>query len=108
MTDSEAIKIVGRNVKTCRLRVDLTQDALAELVDCHWKTIGKIETGTMNPTILLLGKIATHLGVRIDHLLAGIQFPVSKAHKTRILKAKARQRKPSSKILRELNIAQES
>lgn len=104
VNDSEIIRTIGRNVKTARLKANLTQDGLAELADCHWKTIGKIETGAMHPTIVLFAKICLHLDTDIDSLLVGVELETSATYSSRIRKAKARQRKPPQKLMRSLGL----
>ena len=55
-------KLVGRNVKGQRLRLNLTQEQLAERAGISQQYISGLEGGRRNPTILTLFELAVALG----------------------------------------------
>ena len=52
-----------------RERLELTQESLAASAGVHLNTIGKLERGTYNPSVLLLDAIATKLDLSLAELL---------------------------------------
>ena len=46
-TDSKIKTILGSNIKTLRLKLALTQEQLAEMIEIQAQTIAKIETGKL-------------------------------------------------------------
>lgn len=63
----ELLKKVAFNVKIQRMKQNLTQSQLAEMINVHEKYIGKIETGKQNLTLKTLFKIAQALDVEIGN-----------------------------------------
>ncbi len=55
-------------LKLARIEKNLTQEDLAQLVDVTRQTIGLIEKGGYNPTLLLCVKIAKALDRTLDQL----------------------------------------
>ncbi len=55
-------------IKEFRARFDMTQEDLAGLVKVRRETIGYIEKGNYNPSLLLAHRIAKQLGASIDEL----------------------------------------
>lgn len=53
----------GRNVRALRDAADLSQDDFAEQVGVHRTYMSGIERGIRAPTIIVVEKIATALGV---------------------------------------------
>jgi transcriptional regulator with XRE-family HTH domain len=56
-------KMVGRNVKQCRLRRGLTQEELADISGFSQQYISGLESGRRNPTVVTLYELANALGV---------------------------------------------
>lgn len=92
MSDQIVLKIIGRNVAEARLRANLTQECLAELVGIHSKTIGSIERGKYPMGITTFVRLAQHLEVSADQLMAGVPSPDAR-QAVRIRKALSRQRR---------------
>ena len=93
MSDQNLLRIIGRNVANARLRANLTQECLAELVGIHPKTIGSIERGKYPFAVTTLVRLAQHLETSPNRLLEGA--PVAKEIRaTRIRKALPRRRRP--------------
>ena len=59
---------IGINIKSERLRRDISQEKLAELTNISRNSISLIETGKINPTILKVIDIANVLGVELSVL----------------------------------------
>jgi len=69
MTEDEIIKQIAFNIKIERMRKNLTQFQLAEIMEVHEKYIGKIESGKQNITIRTLIKLSKALNVSIEQLV---------------------------------------
>lgn len=61
--------MLGKRIREERLKLNLTQEALAEDVDLTTAYIGQIERGERNLTLESLIKVANRLGVTVDYLL---------------------------------------
>ncbi len=69
MTKDELLKKFGLNVKFARMRKNLTQEQLAEIMDIHWTYVAKIETGKINMSLGKILELAKVLNVDINKLL---------------------------------------
>ena len=61
---------LARNLASLRHTRSLTQEALAKAAGVPRSTIATLESGTGNPSLVVLVKVAAALGVPIDELLA--------------------------------------
>ena len=68
MEDKNRLRNLGFNIKSERLRRDISQEKLAELTNISRNSISLIETGKINPTILKVIDIANVLGVDLPLL----------------------------------------
>lgn len=68
----ERLKTFGLNVKMARLRKNISQEGLAELINTSRTTISMIETARQNPTILKVVDIARVLGIDINELIKDV------------------------------------
>ena len=66
-------KIFGRNVRTQRENLKISQEKLAELCELHRTYIGAIERGERNVSLENIQKIARALRVRISVLFRGVE-----------------------------------
>lgn len=64
-------KLLGRNIKMQRLRVDLSQAELSEAINVCASYISRIETGRKRASLEILVSIANTLGCSVDDLLTG-------------------------------------
>ncbi len=55
-------------MKELRARYDLTQEQLADMVDARRETIGHIEGGSYNPSLILAYKISRALKSNIEEV----------------------------------------
>lgn len=60
---------LGKNVRTRREAMGLSQEAFADLAELHRTYISDIERGQRNPTIQVVEKIAVALNVSAGALL---------------------------------------
>jgi transcriptional regulator with XRE-family HTH domain len=58
-------RMVGRNVKRLRVKVGLSQAALADRMGVDRAYVSGLELGQRNPTIVTLWHIAQALGVKL-------------------------------------------
>ena len=71
---------LGRRIREERLKMNLTQEKLAEDIDISTAYVGQIERGDRNLTLDKLVLIAKRLGVTIDYLLSD-SVPVGNTNK---------------------------
>ena len=62
--------LLGKRIREERLRLNLTQEKLAEDVDLTTAYIGQVERGERSLTLENVIKIANRLGVSVDYLLS--------------------------------------
>ena len=63
------LETIGKNIRSSRLQLGLTQEQLALNSGRNQSYIGHIERGMKNPTILTLEKIASTLKVTLPELI---------------------------------------
>jgi transcriptional regulator with XRE-family HTH domain len=61
--------IIAKNIKKLRLARGLTQEQLAFEAEIDLTYVGGIERGKRNPSLLVMGRIADALSVRVLDLL---------------------------------------
>ena len=67
-------KVLGRKIRQARRSRDLTQQQLAEMVEVHYITISRIETGQLpGVTLALITKVAEVLNLSMDDLVSELQ-----------------------------------
>lgn len=66
------LKQIGLNIRSYREALRLTQEQLAEKADLHDRTIGKIERGEMNFSVLILFRLCIALKISFDKILNNI------------------------------------
>jgi transcriptional regulator with XRE-family HTH domain len=69
---------LARNLASLRHSRGLTQAALAKTAGLPRSTIANLESGEGNPSLTVLAKVATELGVPIDELLSSPRAKVRK------------------------------
>ena len=72
MLDSKRLKNLGINIKSERLRKNISQERLAELTNISRNSVSLIETGKINPTVLKVLDIASVLGTDLNPLTKDI------------------------------------
>lgn len=94
MTDPQILRLIGANVKAARLKTEITQECLAELVGVHWQTISNIENGKFPFPVTTFARLSQVLGMSPSRLLEGLPEPNWDRIEA-IKKALTRKRKPS-------------
>ena len=72
MSDKVRLKNLGINIKSARLRSNISQEQLAEMTNISRNSVSLIETGKINPTILKVIDIANVLGTDLNTLIRDI------------------------------------
>jgi transcriptional regulator with XRE-family HTH domain len=67
--ETKTLRAIGLNVRTARERRGWSQEHLAELASVHDRTIGKIERGELNFSVLILLKLGKALDCSPNSLL---------------------------------------
>lgn len=62
-------KAIGKRIKIARIKADLTQERLAEIVDVSPSHMSNIETGTTQVSLKLIVTIANALSITMDDIL---------------------------------------
>lgn len=62
-------KSIGKRIKIARIKADLTQERLSEIVSVSPSHMSNIETGTTRVSLTLIVAIANALSVTVDDLL---------------------------------------
>lgn len=69
MNKNELLKKFGKNVKIERIKKDLTQEMLAEIMDVSQNYIASIECGNANMSLAKVLELSNFLKVDISNLL---------------------------------------
>ena len=56
---------IGQNVRRLRRLRGLTQDQLADVTGIHQTNISKLESGTANPSLRTLKRLAAGMGMKL-------------------------------------------
>lgn len=68
----ERLKTLGLNIKFARIKKNISQEELAELINTSRTTISMIETARQNPTILKIIDISKVLNTDINELIKDV------------------------------------
>lgn len=69
MNKSELLKHFGKNVKIERIKKDLTQEKLAEIMGVDQNYVSRIENGKQNMSLGKVLELANYLNTDINNLL---------------------------------------
>ena len=69
MDKTTLLKKFGKNVKIERIKKDLTQEQLAEIMNVSQNYIANIERGKANPSLETMQKIAAYTGATVAEML---------------------------------------
>ncbi len=70
LRDTHAIKVLAENVKRYRIDRNLTQEALANIVEIEYSQVSRIERGVINTSVSVIFALAKALKVAPSQLLA--------------------------------------
>jgi DNA-binding XRE family transcriptional regulator len=90
------LRQIGQRVREARLKADMTQECLAELVGIHWKTVGHIERGSFPVSLTTFVRLSQFLETSPNRLLDDLGTPDLK-RTAQIKKAMARKRAPAKR-----------
>ena len=85
---------IGANIRTARMRADLTQEKMSEMIGVTPQYLSDLERGLVGTSIATLIKICTELNVSSDFILFGKSDEKNSANSTLIEKL---QRLPTHK-----------
>jgi transcriptional regulator with XRE-family HTH domain len=75
VTGARAVAIgFGRNLRRCRKRAGISQEALGERAGLHRTEIGLLERGARTPRVDTVIRLASSLSIPAAELLAGITW----------------------------------
>ena len=63
-------KKLGEAIRVRRKELGLSQEGLAEVVDCHRNFVGRIERGEQNPTVDMLMRFSKALQCSVTDLFS--------------------------------------
>jgi transcriptional regulator with XRE-family HTH domain len=66
-------RALGDRVRERRHELELTQAGLAERAEIHYSYIGALESGTRNPSVDLVARLARALEIDLGVLFEGLQ-----------------------------------
>ena len=69
MAEGDLQKKVGRNIRSYRQKMGLSQEAFAEVLGVHRTYMGGLERGERNLTLRSLERIAEQMGVEVEELM---------------------------------------
>ncbi len=67
--NTKVLQKFGKNLKRYRLECGLTQEELAERLNMHQTTIGKLELGKINPSLKTIYRITRVLKIKLTNIL---------------------------------------
>ncbi|SMG42631.1 Helix-turn-helix [Marivirga sericea] len=78
MEDKEIITAYGKLLKEYRERLNLSQEALADLIDSHPTHISRLENGHKQPTLVTIFKLAAALDLKPEGYIKAISESLRK------------------------------
>ncbi len=70
MDKNTLLKKFGKNVKIERIKKDLTQEQLAEIMNVSQNYIANIERGKANMSLLKIYELSKYLNVKLEQLIS--------------------------------------
>lgn len=77
---------IGANIRTARMRADLTQEAMAEMIEVTPQHLSGLERGLVGTSVPTLMRICTELNVSADFILFGSSSDIYTTNSTLIEK----------------------
>ena len=68
-SEADYLKKLGKRIKTIRKEKGIKQVDLGYACDIEKQSMSRIEAGNTNPSVLLLRKISSELGITMSELL---------------------------------------
>lgn len=71
-SETKLLKQLGNNIRAERLKIGLSQEALADKADLDRSYVGGVERGERNVSLINIVRLARALGVAPGNLLKGL------------------------------------
>lgn len=71
-SETKLLKQLGNNIRAERLKIGLSQEALADKADLDRSYVGGVERGERNVSLINIVRLARALGVPPGNLLKGL------------------------------------
>ncbi len=68
-SDVDLLKTIGNNIRKFRNERKISQQELADVTNIAKSTVQRIESGKLNPTIIMLNNISLSLDIKLDELI---------------------------------------
>ncbi len=68
--EEKYIKRIRANIKKYRKQKNISQERLAEIVNCSREHLSRIESGKLQPGIILFINLAQALGISLDDMIS--------------------------------------
>ncbi len=68
-SDVDLLKTIGNNIRKFRNEKKFSQQELADITNIAKSTVQRIESGKLNPTIVMLNNISISLDIKLDELI---------------------------------------
>lgn len=72
-TREEVLTKFGTRLKKLREKKGLSGAELGRMVDMERQTINRFETGRANPSLIIIKKLCTALGVKVEEFFKGFK-----------------------------------
>ncbi|MBQ6439142.1 MAG: helix-turn-helix transcriptional regulator [Mogibacterium sp.] len=99
---------IGSNIRTARMRADLTQEEMSERIGVTPQYLSDLERGLVGTSIPTLIKICTDLNISADFILFGSSREISQANSTLIEKIQRLPKHKAEMAERILNLFMEA
>jgi transcriptional regulator with XRE-family HTH domain len=105
---SDSNYYIGANIRTARMRADLTQEKMSELIGVTPQYLSDLERGLVGTSIPTLIRICTELNVSADFILFGSSRDADTANSTLIEKLQRLPKYKADMVETSLNILLEA
>ena len=68
-SDEELLTAIGNNIRKFRNERKISQQELADVTNIAKSTVQRIESGKLNPTIVMLNNISISLDIKLEELI---------------------------------------
>ncbi len=68
--EEKYIKRIRANIKKYRKQKNISQERLAEIVNCSREHLSRIESGKLQPGVILFINLAQALGISLDDMIS--------------------------------------
>jgi transcriptional regulator with XRE-family HTH domain len=69
ISNEELLKLISDNIRKFRNEKKMSQQELADITNIAKSTVQRIESGKLNPTIVMLNNISISLDIKLEELI---------------------------------------